>query len=397
MLLVIAAVVISEPSFYQAPRISGGNRQELQPVATSQQKSPSQKTANPFESAEEDKQAEFLQTVALNVPPEQPPPEGMVWVPGGEFSMGSLDPRESICGGPDAMQDARPIHRVFVDGFWMDATEVTNREFKRFVDATGYITVAERPPSPEEVPGVPADQLVAGSVVFTPTSEPVSLTEYLRWWRFEPGTNWKHPEGSQSDLKGRDDYPVVHVAYPDVEAFCKWAGKRLPSEAEWEFAARGGVAGELYPWGNDLRPGDKWMANIWQGTFPVKDEHADGAAGIAPVKQYPPNQYGLYDMAGNVWEWCADLYRPDYYRMLADQGGVARNPTGPLTSFDPAEPGVKKRVHRGGSFLCTDQYCTRYMVGSRGKGELNSGTNHTGFRCVMSPQQMMNRPPGGSK
>jgi formylglycine-generating enzyme len=313
-------------------------------------------------------------------------PEGMVWIPGGEFLMGCEDPRSCPCGGPDAMNDARPIHRVYVDGFWMDKTEVTNEQFAKFVDATGYLTIAERTPKAEDFPSAPPENLVAGSTVFTPTSKPVPLTNHYQWWRYQKGANWRHPLGPDSDINGQENLPVVHIAYDDAVAFCKWAGKRLPTEAEWEFAARGGLEQKLYAWGDELKPEGKWMANTYQGKFPVQggDTGEDGFAGIAPVAQYPPNAYGLYDVAGNVWEWCSDWYRPDYYETLARTGKVARNPQGPSSSFDPVEPKQPKRVHRGGSFLCTDQYCTRYMVGTRGKGEVNTASNHVGFRCVKS-------------
>ena len=328
---------------------------------------------------------------ALTVPnPTQPAgsgPEGMVWIPGGEFSMGSTAETESLCGQPGVTRDALPVHRVYVDGFWMDATEVTNEQFEKFVKATAYVTIAERTPTKEEFPTAPPENLVAGSTVFTPTEHPVPLNNFYQWWRYEKGANWRHPEGPASDLKGRERHPVVHIAYDDAVAYAKWAGKRLPTEAEYEFAARGGQAGLIYPWGNELHPGGKFVANTFQGRFPVKDEGSDGFAGISPVAQFPPNGYGLYDISGNVWEWCSDWYRPDYYAQLASAGGVARNPPGPDTPFDPSEPTEKKRVHRGGSFLCTDQYCTRYMVGTRGKGETSTGSNHLGFRCVKSSAQ----------
>ncbi len=296
--------------------------------------------------------------------------------------MGSTAETESLCGQPGLTRDALPVHRVYVDGFWMDATEVTNEEFEKFARATGYITIAERMPTEEEFPNVPRENLVAGSTVFTPTPHPVPLNDFFQWWRYEKGANWRHPEGPESDLKGREKFPVVHIAYDDAIAFAKWAGKRLPTEAEWEFAARGGSAGEVYSWGNDLKSGGKWMANIYQGRFPVEDKGEDGFAGIAPVAQFPANGYGLHDMAGNVWEWCSDWYRPDAYAGQSDSRAAVRNPQGPDSSFDPSEPTEKKRVHRGGSFLCTDQYCTRYMVGTRGKGEVTTGSNHLGFRCV---------------
>jgi len=387
-----ALLVLIGVLFWTEPSINSTSQAPPQPDAGSATK---KTTSSPPESSNSDDESSdiFEPTIVNASPPPSPAPPGMVWIPGGEFSMGCLDPRESICGGPDAMPDARPIHRVYVDGFWMDETEVTNAQFRKFVDATNYVTVAEVPPKPEDVPGVPPEKLVAGSIIFTPTPGPVPLTDHLQWWRYEPGASWQHPEGPGSDLEGKENLPVIHLAYSDVEAYCNWAGTRLPTEAEWEFASRGGKTGELYTWGNDLNPNNKWMGNIFQGTFPVTDEHLDGYIGISPVKQFPPNAYGLYDMAGNVWEWCSDLYRPDYYQMLVDKGGVAKNPTGPLTSFDPVEPNTKKRVHRGGSFLCTDQYCTRYMLGSRGKGELLSGSNHTGFRCVLTPQDALKSRP----
>jgi len=328
----------------------------------------------------------FQPTVTAAIAAPAPAPEGMVWIPGGEFSMGAEDPRGSDHGGHEDMADARPIHRVQVDPFWLDATEVTNAEFARFVKATGYRTVAERTPTRDEFPDAPAEALVAGSVVFSPPDHPVSLEEPYAWWRYVPGASWRHPEGPRSGLAGRERYPVVQVAYEDAEAYARWAGKRLPTEAEWEFAARGGLEGKRYPWGDELRPGGRWMANIYEGDFPVRggDEGADGHRGLAPVGQYPPNAYGLYDVAGNAWEWVSDWYRPDYYATLAAAGPLARNPRGPATSFDPAEPGQPKRVQRGGSFLCTDQYCTRYMLGTRGKGEVRTGTNHVGFRCARS-------------
>jgi sulfatase modifying factor 1 len=326
--------------------------------------------------------AAFGLTVLTAAPTPAPPDAGMVWISGGEFSMGAMDPPATDAVGLHSADDARPIHRVYVDGFWMDRTDVTNEEFARFVEATGYVTIAERTPTAADFPGAAPENLVAGSVVFSPPDHPVPLNDHYEWWSYVKGANWRHPEGPKSNLLGREKYPVVHVAYPDALAYAQWADKRLPTEAEWEFAARGGLAGKLYPWGDRFRPGGKWMANTHQGHFPDSDTGEDGYAGIAPVAQYPPNAYGLYDMAGNVWQWTSDWYRPDYYRQLAAAGGVTRNPQGPDTSYDPAEPTEKKRVHRGGSFLCTDQYCSRYVVGTRGKGEVTTGTNHLGFRCV---------------
>jgi formylglycine-generating enzyme required for sulfatase activity len=331
----------------------------------------------------------YARTVENASPPAGAPadgPPGMVWIPGGEFSMGAVDPDGPAgpgCGDPTA--DAQPVHRVYVDGYWMDVTEVTNEAFARFVRTTGYVTVAERTPTAEEFPDAPRENLVAGSVVFVPPSRPVPLDSQYRWWTYLHGASWRHPGGAGTDLRGRDRYPVVQVAYEDAAAHCTWAKKRLPTEAEFEFAARGGLSGRRYAWGDDVRPGGRWMANIFQGHFPDSDTGADGWAGIAPVASFPPNGYGLHDVAGNVWEWVGDWYRSDYYATLdasLERGRASRNPTGPPDSHDPTEPGVAKRVMRGGSFLCSSEYCTRYLVGSRGKGDPSSGANHLGFRCV---------------
>lgn len=329
-----------------------------------------------------DAQAVFLPTVENDAAPPGPAPTGMVWVPGGEFSMGAIDPGDLGPLPPDTVADTRPVHRVYVDGFWMDETEVTNAQFAAFVAATGYVTVAERTPTAEEFPGAPPEALVAGSIVFTPPPTRVGLTGHLQWWRYQRGADWRHPGGPDSDLTERESHPVVHVAYEDAAAYAAWAGRRLPTEAEFEFAARGGLTGQAYAWGNALRPHGEPLANTFQGVFPVEDTAEDGYGGASPVRQFPANGYGLFDMTGNVWEWVGDWYRPDYYARLAAEGGVARNPRGPSRSFDPAEPGVPKRVQRGGSFLCTDQYCARYLVGTRGKGEVRSGANHLGFRTV---------------
>lgn len=329
----------------------------------------------------------FQPTIANRTPAPGKAPAGMVWIAGGEFSMGANDPPDMDEVGMKATKDARPVHRVYVDGFFMDKTDVTNAEFAKFVKATGYITVAERKPRAEDYPTAPPENLVAGSVVFSPPDHPVPLNDHFQWWSYVPGANWRHPLGPGSDIKGKDNYPVVHVAYEDAEAYAKWAGQRLPTEAEWEFAARGGLAGKPFVWGDEFRPQGKWMANTHQGHFPDHDTGEDGHVGIAPVAQYAANGYGLYDMAGNVWQWTSDWYRPDYYGQLAMAGTVAHNPQGPASSFDPDEPKEPKRVHRGGSFLCTDQYCSRYIVGTRGKGEVSTGTNHLGFRCVMTPEQ----------
>lgn len=294
--------------------------------------------------------------------------EKMLWIPAGSFDMGSVDP---------AFADSQPMHAVSLNGFWMDEHEVTNAEFERFVNATNYQTVAEQPINPADFPGVPIENLVPGSGVFTPTDQPVSYDNPLQWWAYVHGASWRNPKGPQSSIVGKPNDPVVHISYTDAAAYAKWAGKRLPTEAEWEYAAQGGRGQQPYYWGIELKPNGKWMANIYQGNFPDANTGEDGFEGVAPVKSYPANAYGLYDMDGNVWEWCSDFYRPDYYA-----NSPAENPKGPEDSFDPDEPGLIKRVQRGGSFLCSDQYCIRYKPGSRGKGEVNSASNNLGFRCV---------------
>lgn len=290
----------------------------------------------------------------------------MVWIPDGSFQMGTDDP---------AFPDAHPIHKVSIKGFWMDEHEVTNAEFEKFVRAANYTTVAERPLNPNDFPGVPAESLVPGSGVFTPTAQPVSLNDPMQWWKYVPGASWRRPSGPQSS--NEPNHPAVHISYEDAAAYATWAGKRLPTEGEWEYAAQGGKQAQKYYWGAELKPGGKWVANIYQGNFPDKNTREDGFTGIAPVKSFPPNSYGLYDMDGNVWEWCHDFYRPDYYSQ-----SPATDPQGPPDSYDPDEPGAVKRVQKGGSFLCSDQYCIRYRPGSRGKGEVSSGSDNLGFRCV---------------
>ena len=294
---------------------------------------------------------------------------GMVWLPPGSFQRGSTN----------GQVDEKPVRELTLDGFWIDATEVTNEQFARFVKETGYVTIAERKPDPRDFPGAPPENLVAGSIVFSPPPGEVPLTDHFIWWRYQRGANWRHPEGPDSDLKGREQHPVVQVSWFDAMAFCKWAGKRLPTEAEWEYAARGGLAGKEYMWGDELSPGGKWQANIWQGRFPHENLASDGFKGTAPVKSFPPNGHGLFDLAGNAWEWCADLYLPDYYANCP-----AKNPPGPDTSFDPNEPGVTKRVQRGGSFLCTDLYCGAYRPSTRMKTSPDTGLQHAGFRCALT-------------
>lgn len=316
--------------------------------------------------------------VINETPPPKPTPDGMVWIPGGKYRRGSDFP---------AFVDALPIRSVEVDGFWLDETPVTNAQFAAFVEATGYVTVAERKPSSEQFPDVPPEKLVAGSICFNPPTESVPLENHLLWWNYVAGACWKHPEGPESDVKDRLDHPVVHICWDDAMAYAKWAGKRLPTEAEFEFAARGKRDQAPFVWGDELRPDGKWMANTWQGEFPVKNTAEDGWERTSPVKTFPANDFGLYDMAGNVWQWCADWYRPDAYEV-----GARRNPKGPDNSFDPLEEGVPKRVQRGGSFMCCDEYCVRYRCGGRGKGDPQSAASHIGFRCAKSgPEEPSNK------
>lgn len=303
-----------------------------------------------------------------------PSRDGMVFIRGGEFTMGSAEPM---------FIDARPLHRVRVKAFWMDSTEVTNTQFKRFVDATGYRTLAERPLDPKDFPGVPASELLAGSAVFSAPGRAVPLDDATRWWRYVPGAQWRHPEGPGSSIAGRMDHPVVHIAYDDALAYAQWARKRLPTEAEWEFAARGGLDAQEFAWGAQFQPRGKFMANTFQGRFPQANSGADGYAATSPVKAFAPNGFGLFGVAGNVWEWVADWYRPDYYAELARRGRITVNPQGPTSGDDPDEPGVPKRVQKGGSFLCSDDYCARYRPGARGKGEPGSSANHVGFRLAL--------------
>ena len=314
-------------------------------------------------------------SVGVNTAPAPgPAPAGMVWVPGGTFWMG--------CDTCD-MPDAAPAHLVTVDGFWMDRTPITNAQFEKFVKATGYKTVAEHKPDPKNFPGAPEEKLVPGCPVFTPPPKDIPLDDPLAWWRYVPGAYWKNPEGPGSSIKGREDHPAVDIAWEDAVAYAKWAGKRLPTEAEFEFAARGGLDRKRYSWGDELKPGGRWMANIYQGRFPSKNTAEDGYVTTSPVTAFPPNNFGLYDMSGNVWQWCSDWYRPDYFRELAARG-VVKNPRGPDGGYDPQEPDLPKRVQKGGSFVCSDQYCARYLVGSRGKGAVDSGDSNIGFRTIRS-------------
>lgn len=314
----------------------------------------------------------------------QTSPSGMVWIPGGEFIMGS--------DGACAKRDEKPPHQVKVSPFWMDATPVTNRQFKAFVDATGYVTTAEKAPDLAEImkqvpPGTPPpapELLVAASLVFKPTEGPVPLNSNRYWWEWKPGANWSHPLGPDSSIEGKEDHPVVQVSWYDAAAYAKWAGKRLPTEAEWECAAHGGVAGTTYVWGNEEFSETVPQANIWQGEFPYKSTKPNGYMGTSAVKTFKPNPYGLYDMAGNVWQWCSDLYHVSYYEEEAKKQ-LSIDPQGPATSYDPEEPFASKHVHRGGSFLCHHSYCKGYRITARMKTSPDTSLNHLGFRCVMKP------------
>jgi formylglycine-generating enzyme len=306
----------------------------------------------------------------------------MIWIPGGAFEMGSSDGE----GRPDEL----PQHEVKLNGFWIDATEVTNAQFAAFVKATHYVTTAEKAPDWDEIkkqlpPGTPkpADSLlVPASLVFTPPGYAVSLNNAAAWWSWRKQADWQHPEGPGSSIKGKENYPVVQVSWYDAQAYAKWAGKRLPTEAEWEFAARGGLKDQSYPWGNDPVVQGKPKANTWQGNFPNINSGWDGFKGLAPVKSFSPNSYKLYDMAGNVWEWCADWYDVDYYASVAN--GVSVDPSGPAKSYDPMELTIPKKVVRGGSFMCNASYCKGYRVSSRMKSSPDTGLENTGFRCVAS-------------
>jgi formylglycine-generating enzyme required for sulfatase activity len=323
-----------------------------------------------------------------------PAPQAMAWIPAGEFVMGTDNPR--------SMANERPAHRVKLDGFWMDEHDVTNAEFRKFVEGTGYVTTAEKPIDWEEMkkqvaPGTPKppdEMLRPGSLVYTPPDHPVDLREMSNWWTWTTGASWKHPQGPDSNLDGKDDFPVVQVSWDDATAYAKWAGKRLPTEAEWEYAARGGEPKNTrYYWGDEFKPNGKFMCNTFTGEFPYKNTGEDGFTALAPVKSFPPNGYNLYDMAGNVWQWTADLYRPDQHALLAtdlSKSGAAAsvNPTGPTSCFNPANevPTAIERVTKGGSFLCNASYCESYRPTARRGVQPDTGLGHIGFRCAQSVQ-----------
>jgi formylglycine-generating enzyme required for sulfatase activity len=301
--------------------------------------------------------------------------EGMVWIPGGIFRMGS----------DRHYPEEAPVHPVSVDGFWMDTHTVTNAEFRRFVDATGYVTMAERPPNPADYPGAKPEMLMAASVVFQKPRKPVDLGNEFNWWGYVPGASWRNPEGPGSSLRKRDRHPVVHVGYEDAEAYAKWAGKVLPTEAEWEFAARGGLDGAEFVWGDDMTPGGKMMANTWQGGFPWQNLATDGYEGTAPVGSFPPNGYGLYDMAGNVWQWTTDWYQE--HGQMQKSCCTPRNPRGGErdASFDTRMPNIRipRKVTKGGSYLCAPNYCRRYRPAARMAQPIDTAICHLGLRCIV--------------
>jgi formylglycine-generating enzyme required for sulfatase activity len=301
----------------------------------------------------------------------------MAWVPGGTFEMGS----ESF------YPEERPAHRIAVDGLWVDEHPVTNAEFRRFIRATGYVTVAERPLDPADFPDVDVALLVPGSLVFTPPVQSVGLNDYQTWWAYVPGASWRHPEGPGSTLDGRDRHPVVHVAWDDARAYASWAGKDLPTEAEWELAARGGLERAVYPWGDDFAPKGRMMANTWQGRFPDENLLEDGYAGTSPVKAFPPNGYGLYDVVGNVWEWTSDYFTPHHQGDASKPCCIPRNPrvSSPDRSYGVGQPGehIPRRVIKGGSHLCAPNYCLRYRPAARQGETVDTSTAHIGFRCVV--------------
>lgn len=297
--------------------------------------------------------------------------EGMVWIPGGTFAMGS----------DEHYPEEAPVHDVTVDGFWIDPVTVTNRDFARFVKETGHVTVAERAPDPADYPGADPAKLVASSVVFVAPEYPVDLGDPHSWWTWVPGANWRRPQGPGSSVRRKADHPVVHLAWEDASAYAEWAGKAIPTEAEWELAARGGLERATYAWGAELTPGGQWLANTWQGPFPYEDTGADGHVGTAPVGSYPPNGHGLYDVIGNVWEWTVDWFAPHTEERPCC--AAARR----QASVDTAAPGpgLPRKVLKGGSYLCAPTYCRRYRPAARMGHPVDTSTCHLGLRCVVRP------------
>jgi formylglycine-generating enzyme len=311
-------------------------------------------------------------------PPGPPPAKNMVWIPGGEFLMGS----------DDFYPEERPVHRVAVDGFWIDRHPVTVAEFRRFVKATGHVTVAEVAPDQAEYPDADPELLVPGSLVFNASDGPVDLSDVHNWWSWTPGAQWRNPEGPHSTLHGRELHPVTHVAYADALAYCTWAGKGLPTEAQWERAARGGLEGKVFCWGDEFAPRGKMMANTWQGQFPWQNLMLDPFERTSPVKRFPPNGYGLYDMAGNVWEWTADFFSPRHADAAEHPCCTPLNPRvgSAEQSYEHGMPGahIPRRVTKGGSHLCAPNYCLRYRPAARQGEAIDTSTSHIGFRCVIA-------------
>lgn len=301
----------------------------------------------------------------------------MIWIPGGTFRMGS----------DKHYPEEAPSHRVTVDGFWVDRTPVTNAAFRRFVHATGYVTVAETAPDPKDYPGALPHMLKPASLCFRPPKRLADLGDWSAWWSFRPGANWRHPSGAGSSIAGLDNHPVVHVAWRDVEAYAAWAGRALPTEAEWEFAARGGLEGAEFAWGDQLAPGGRHLANTWQGTFPMRNFAEDGYERTSPVTAFPPNGYGLFDMIGNVWEWTADWWSAKHEPDAAKACCIPENPRGGRedASFDPCQPAIRipRRVLKGGSHLCAPNYCRRYRPAARHAQPIDTSASHVGFRCVI--------------
>ena len=339
---------------------------------------------------EENPKAEEEDVQAFTILKEKPDnlhtPKGMVWISGGTFLQGAV-PQDSM-----AMAHEKPQHKVAVHGFFMDKHEVTNAQFGQFVKETGYKTVAERAIDWEELkeqlpPGTPKPPdsiLQPGSLMFKREIDAlVNFDDYSQWWEWVIGANWKHPYGPGSSIQDLEEYPVVHVALEDALAYCQWAGRRLPTEAEWELAARGQERKSIYYWGDDVQKLSDY-ANTWNGIFPLQNQLTDGYADRAPVASYAPNSNGLYDMAGNVWEWTSDRYHANYYQDLQNQKEVPISPKGPTKSFNPSNPLAKERVIKGGSFLCSASYCASYRISARMANTEDSSTEHLGFRTVVS-------------
>jgi sulfatase modifying factor 1 len=317
--------------------------------------------------------------MSMNVAPSisaQVQNQNMVWVGGGTFRMGS----------DKHYPEEAPVHRVTVDGFWIDRAPVTNRQFRKFINETGHVTFAEIAPDPKQYPGALPHMLKAGSLVFTPPKQPVDLGDWSQWWNLKFGANWRRPYGPRSSISGIDDHPVVHVAYSDAEAYAKWAGKDLPTEAEWEFAARGGLEDAEFAWGEAFMPAGKPMANTWQGAFPHQNLAPDGQQRTLPVTAFPPNGYGIHDMIGNVWEWTTDWYAPKHEADAPKACCIPENPRGGRedASYDPRQPNIRipRKVLKGGSHLCAPSYCRRYRPAARHAQPIDSSTSHIGFRCV---------------